>query len=115
MTVTFTREITWTQACPLDRMTTGLGVRVLMDNGEHAALFMLGDGDFRAIGDIDPFSHASVLSRGIVGDHGGELMVASPLKKQAFSLDTGKCLDDPSVSVPTYDVRVVAGIVELGR
>lgn len=115
MTVTLTREITWTPACPLNRMTPGLGVRVLMDNGEHAALFMLSDGDLRAIGNIDPFSRASVLSRGIIGDRGGELMVASPLKKQAFSLDTGKCLDDPSVSVPTYDVRVVDGIIELGR
>jgi len=46
----------------------------------------------------------SVLSRGIVGDIKGELVVASPLYKQHFSLLTGKCLEDDSASVPVYEV-----------
>lgn len=115
MTAMLTRPINWTASCPLNTLVPGLGVRVLLDNHDHAALFMLDDGNLRAIGNIDPFNGASVLNRGIIGDHGGECMVASPLKKQAFSLDTGKCLDDPSVSVQTYDVRVVDGVVEIGR
>jgi nitrite reductase (NADH) small subunit len=49
-----------------------------------------------------------VLSRGIVGDRGGRVTVASPLLKQAFSLEDGSCLDDPRVSVPVYPVRVTA-------
>ena len=40
--------------------------------------------------------------------------MASPIYKQVFELATGVCLDDPSVSVPTYAVRVVNGIVEVG-
>ena len=106
---------TWTTACELTRLTVNLGVRVLLDNGEHAALFRVSDGDFRAIGDIDPYFKASVLSRGIVGDRNNELVVFSPLKKQAFSLNSGKCLDDPNSFVPCYDVRVRNGLVEIGR
>jgi nitrite reductase (NADH) small subunit len=47
-----------------------------------------------------------VLSRGIVGDINGELVVASPVYKQHFSLLTGRCLEDASVSVVVYAARV---------
>ena len=59
-----------------------------------------------AVGNVDPFSGAAVLSRGIVGDRGGRATVQSPILKQAFSLEDGSCLDDPRVSVPVYQVRV---------
>ena len=39
--------------------------------------------------------------------------VASPLGKQVFALRTGICLDDETVSVPSYGVRVVNRIVEV--
>jgi nitrite reductase (NADH) small subunit len=32
----------------------------------------------------------------------------------AFDLRTGRCLDDASVSVPAYAVRIVDGVVQLG-
>jgi nitrite reductase (NADH) small subunit len=54
-----------------------------------------------------------VLSRGIVGDRRGRSTVASPIYKQVFELATGICLDDPTVSVPTYPVRLVGGVVEV--
>ncbi len=38
-----------------------------------------------AISNIDPFFESSVLSRGLIAEHRGELWVASPLKT-AFSL-----------------------------
>ena len=63
---------------------------------------------------MDPFSGASVLSRGIVGDREGRPTVASPdTHKQIFELATGMCLDDPGVSVPTYPARVINGVVEV--
>jgi nitrite reductase (NADH) small subunit len=40
-------------------------------------------------------------------------MVASPLHKQRFSLQTGRCLDDPEAGVETFDVRVAGEIVEV--
>ena len=40
---------------------------------------------------------------------------ASPRHRHAFDLRTGRCLDDEHVSVPTYEVRVVEGVVLVGR
>jgi hypothetical protein len=39
--------------------------------------------------------------------------VASPIYKQSFCLETGECMDDPSVSVPSYEARVRDEIVEV--
>jgi nitrite reductase (NADH) small subunit len=47
-----------------------------------------------------------VLSRGIVGDRGGFPVVVSPLKKQAYSLLDGRCLDADGVCVPVYATRI---------
>lgn len=106
----------WTAACAYDYLIPGRGVGVLLDDGSQAALFRLADGSLRAVGNIDPFTGAGVLSRGIVGDRSGRVNVQSPLKKQAFALDDGSCLDDPTVTVPVYLTRLTqAGGVEVGR
>jgi nitrite reductase (NADH) small subunit len=106
----------WTSACAYDRLIPCRGVGVLLPGGEQAALFRLDDGTVHAIGNIDPLSGAAVMSRGIVGDRGGRATVQSPIKKQAFALDDGSCLDDPAVTVPVYDTRITAdGYVEVGR
>ncbi len=55
-----------------------------------------------------------MLARGIVGTRGDVPFVASPMHKHAFDLRTGRCLDDPEVGVPVYDVRVVEGVVLVG-
>jgi NAD(P)H-dependent nitrite reductase small subunit len=63
------------------------------------------DGSLYAIGNHDP------LSRGIVGDLKGELVVASPVYKQHFSLATGQCLEDPELRVAVFPVRLDNGEV----
>jgi NAD(P)H-dependent nitrite reductase small subunit len=78
--------------------------------GEQVALFRVEE-DIFAIGNCDPFSGANVLSRGIVGDLKGELVVASPVYKQHFSLLTGRCLEDETVAVPVYAARIEGGFV----
>ncbi|MGV0836977.1 nitrite reductase small subunit NirD [Mycolicibacterium thermoresistibile] len=103
----------WTPACPLASLLAGRGVAVLLPGGAQVALFLLSDGTLAAVGNIDPFGRAAVMSRGIVGDRRGEPTVASPLGKQVFSLIDGRCLDDESRALPVYDVRVVDGIVEV--
>ena len=102
----------WTAICPVERLTPDRGVAALVD-GDPVAVFLLADGSTYAIGNVDPFSGASVLSRGIVGDVAGTPTVASPIYKQRFDLRTGRSLDDEQVSVPTYDVRLVDGTCEL--
>jgi nitrite reductase (NADH) small subunit len=106
----------WTTACDYDHLIPGRGVGVLLDDGSQAALFRLDDGTVHAVGNVDPFSGAAVLSRGIVGDRGGRATVQSPILKQAFALEDGSCLDDPRVGVPVYPVRVTpAGHIQIGR
>ncbi|MDT5257196.1 MAG: nitrite reductase small subunit [Mycobacterium sp.] len=106
----------WTTACTYDHLIPGRGVGVLLDDGSQAALFRLDDGSVHAVGNVDPFSGAAVLSRGIVGDRGGRATVQSPILKQAFALEDGSCLDDERISVPVYQVRVTpAGHVQIGR
>ncbi|HZZ52453.1 MAG TPA: nitrite reductase small subunit NirD [Pseudonocardia sp.] len=106
----------WQRVCPLDRLEVGRGVAALFGTSQ-VALFRVvaapGDEHVYAIDNIDPFSGAAVLSRGIVGDRGGEPVVASPVYKQAFSLRTGRCLDDPDREVTVYQVRVIDNWVQV--
>jgi nitrite reductase (NADH) small subunit len=103
----------WTTICPLDRILPNTGVCALV-NGQQIAVFRVGDGmDVYAIDNYDPFSKAYVLSRGIVGDRQGIPKVASPIYKQNFSLVTGACLDDPTITLQTFFVQVVDGQVQI--
>lgn len=54
-----------------------------------------------------------MLSRGIVGDLQGELVVASPVYKQHFSLASGQCLEDAGVRVPVFPVHVESDVVSV--
>jgi nitrite reductase (NADH) small subunit len=105
--------MTWVVVCPYRRLEPERGVAALVE-GTPVALFRLHDGTVLAIGNVDPFTGASVLSRGIVGTRGEAPTVASPLHKQVYDLRTGVCLDAPEVRVPVYPVRVSGGLVELG-
>ena len=103
----------WATVCRLDQLPENLGQCVLV-NGKQIALFRILDSDeIYAIDNFDPFSKASVLSRGIVGDLKGTPVVASPIYKQHFDLVTGQCLEDDAVSVTTYLVRCLSGAVQL--
>ncbi|OHV06642.1 nitrite reductase small subunit NirD [Mycobacterium talmoniae] len=105
----------WTVACAYDYLIPGRGVAVLLADGSQAALFRLDDGSLHALGNIDPFSGAAVLSRGIVGDRAGRAAVQSPIKKQAFAFDDGTCLDHPEVTVPVHPTRLTSdGWVQIG-
>jgi nitrite reductase (NADH) small subunit len=106
------RQGTWVSVCRMDQLRVDVGSAALVD-GEQVALFRLDAEEIRAIGNLDPYSRANVLSRGIVGSRGEVVFVASPMYKQPFDLRTGRCLDDPAVSVPTFDVRVVDGAVQV--
>ncbi len=93
--------------CKVADLVPGSGVCALA-GGRQIAIFYLPDTaqQLYAIGNHDPIGGANVLSRGIVGDLDGRLVVASPLYKQHFDLVTGTCLEDDSVSVPVFPVRI---------
>lgn len=106
-------EDVWTPICELERLPVERGVTALV-RGHAVAVFLVPDGRVYAVGNHDPLSRATVLGRGIVGSRGDVPFVASPSSRRAFDLRTGACLDDASLSVPAYAVKVVDGVVHVG-
>jgi nitrite reductase (NADH) small subunit len=103
----------WVDICALDDVVPGTGVAALLA-GEQVALVRSPDGaSVFALSNFDPFSKAFVIARGIVGDRAGVLKIASPIFKQNFDLQTGVCLDDPSVRLAVYRVKVEGGRILL--
>ncbi len=102
----------WTSVCKLDDIVPNTGVCALVA-GQPIAVFHLGGAEPRvfAIDNLDPNSNASVLSRGLVGNLGDRLVVASPIYKHHFDLATGECLEAPQHSVSSYRTRIEAGKV----
>jgi nitrite reductase (NADH) small subunit len=103
----------WIDVCSKDDLQPNSGVCALVEDQQVAIFYMPEDEAVYAINNYDPFGKVHVLSRGLIGDIQGEVMVSSPLYKQHFSLITGQCLDDQSVTVPVYGVRVSGDRVEV--
>lgn len=99
----------WSAICALEDILPQGGVCALV-GGRQVAVFRVGEALY-ALDNVDPASGASVLSRGIVGDMKGESVVASPLYKHHYSLQTGRCLEDAGKSVNVYPVRAMDGRV----
>ncbi|MFB8891944.1 nitrite reductase small subunit NirD [Microbacterium plantarum] len=86
------RSSAWTAVCRLDDLEVERGRAALLGD-RQIALFLLHDGRVHATANLDPYSGANVMSRGIVGTRGDAPTVASPMYKQVFDLRTGVCLD----------------------
>jgi len=95
--------------CSVEDLVSGAGVAALV-NEQQIALFYIG-GNVYALDNFEPIGEAFVLSRGMTGDAGGELFVASPLHKERFSLLSGECLDCDGVSVAVYPSKIEDGQV----
>ncbi len=111
----------WQTICQLDDLVSNAGVCALLEqtnstlnDSEQVAIFHLPNTKQQvyAIGNYDPIGQANVLYRGIVGNIGDDIVVASPLYKQHFSLQTGRCLQE-NVSVKNYLARIVDQQVQL--
>jgi len=85
----------------------------LVEGRQVAIFYMPKENAVYAINNYDPFGHANVLSRGIIGDINGQPVVASPLYKQHFNLQTGVCLEDETVTIPTYAIRIENGSIQV--
>ena len=101
---------TWNAVCAFDDIVPDTGVCALL-NGRQVAVFRVGPERLFAIDNYDPNSNASVLSRGLVGSLGERIVVASPIYKHHFDLQTGECLEAPAHSVSSFPVRVENGTV----
>ncbi len=122
----------WIDVCSVDDLQPDSGVCALVE-GRQVAIFCVqeheGGREFirdarmnsrpplvskvYAVGNYDPLGKANVLSRGLIGDINGQLVVASPLYKQHFNLQTGVCLEDETVKIPVYAIRIDNGSVQV--
>jgi nitrite reductase (NADH) small subunit len=122
----------WLEVCSVDDLQPDSGVCALLD-GEQVAVFCVQEHDggrefiratrinsrpqlvakVYAVGNYDPLGNANVLSRGLIGDINGQPVVASPLYKQHYNLQTGACLEDETVTIPVYAVRIENGSVQV--
>ncbi|MBI6896367.1 nitrite reductase small subunit NirD [Pseudomonas putida] len=107
-------ETRWQAVCQASDLVADSGV-VVWHEGEQVALFYLpGQGrELYAVGNRDPRSGANIIGRGLVGNLSGEIVVAAPLYKQHFCLDSGRCLEDPGQALRVWPARLSAGRVEL--
>jgi nitrite reductase (NADH) small subunit len=97
----------WRDVCSVDDILPNTGICALIE-GRHVAVFHVktATGQLFAIDNYDPNADASVLSRGLVGNLGERIVVASPIYKHHFDLQSGECLEAPENSVSAYPVRV---------
>jgi nitrite reductase (NADH) small subunit len=108
-----TENQSWVDVCDISDLADNIG-RCALVNGKQVAIFCVaGTQDVYGIDNFDPFSDANVISRGILGDLAGRIVVASPIYKQHFELATGQCLEDDAVKLNTYKVRVLDGLVQI--
>jgi len=119
--------MTWVDVCGVDDLQADSGVCVLVQGQQIALFYMPAFANDRskktgfftpenavyAVGNYDPFGKANVLARGLIGDIGGQPVVASPLYKQHFHLQTGVCLEDEAVQIPAYPVQIVDRRVQI--
>ncbi len=103
----------WIDVCAFEDLQPDSGVCVLVDGQQVALFYLTKPQAVYAVANFDPIGKANVLSRGMVGDLGGEPMLASPLYKQHYSLKTGQCFEVADVKLATYPVRIEAGRVSL--
>jgi len=102
----------WQAVCTLDEIPeeAGIGARL---GGEHIALFRFGKTVY-ALEDREPGGSVSVLSRGILGDAGGEPVVISPLYKTRIRLRDGRQVDTGEVAVRAWPVKIDGDRVLVG-
>lgn len=103
----------WVRVCALTDLEVERGRAALLDSAQ-LALFLTRDERVHAVQNLDPYSSANVISRGIVGTRQDAPTVASPMYKQVFDLRTGACLDtqgkEPK-SLRVWPVSVAEGDV----
>ena len=103
----------WQAICELAAIPAqaGIGARL----GERQiALFRFGEQVY-ALDNLEPGSDANVLSRGMLGDAGGEPMVISPLYKHRIRLRDGRPCDGGEPMVRAWPVKIENGTVWVGN
>lgn len=111
--MTDTNNSKWQTVCKKDELLPNAGICALIQGMQIAVFYFAKQQQIYAVQNFDPYSKANVLSRGIIGDLKGQPVVASPIYKQHFNLQTGACLEDETVAIQTFPIRIVDDQVEI--
>lgn len=104
----------WHGVCETKDLVADSGICALVEGQQVALFYLPGQAqEIYAIGNFDPAGWANVLSRGIVGDVQGRIVVASPLYKHHYLLENGQCLEKPELQVPVFPARIQDGQVQV--
>lgn len=103
----------WLDVCGVRDLQPDSGVCALAAGQQVALFYLTKTQQLFAVANFDPIAKANVLARGMIGDLGGEPMLASPLYKQHYSLQTGVCFEDTEIKIATYQVRMIEDRVEI--
>lgn len=106
-------EKPWISVCEIDDLLPDTGVCALVNSKQVAIFRSRRLNEVFAVSNYDPIGEANVLSRGIIGSIGDEVVIASPLYKEHYNLRTGKCLEKPEYMVAVYPVRIDDGLVQV--
>ncbi len=102
----------WHRVCPVADLEPAWGEAALVA-GRQIALFRTGPAEVFAVAHEDPATGAHVMARGIVGSRGARPTIASPLHKEVYDLETGRCFSAPGLSLATFSTRISDGFVEV--
>ena len=106
-------ERRWVQVGHVDDFPFDGGATIKYGKVQIAVFNFSSRGEWYACQQMCPHKKAFVLSRGVIGDAGGEPKVACPLHKKSFSLKSGECLSGEDYQVDVFPVKVENGDVFL--
>jgi nitrite reductase (NADH) small subunit len=116
-------KLQWIDICNTEDLIENTGICAVLphfqsgklhDFFEQLALFYLPrKAQVYVLSNWDPIGKANVMYRGIIGSIQDEPMVASPLYKQHFSLETGQCFEQNDIGLTVYRSRIFNAKVQI--
>ena len=111
-----TQHSQWQPLCSRNDLVANSGVVAWFDGRQVALFWLPGNPQEQclfAVDNRDPKSGVNVIGRGLIGQIGGELVIASPLYKQHFRLHDGTCIEYPEQRLDVWPVRLEGDRVEI--
>lgn len=99
-------EKSWIDVGPVSDFLPNIGTPILYGDTQLAIFNNAHRGEWYATQNMCPHKQAFVLSQGIVGEKNGTPKVACPLHKKQFALDTGEGIEDESLNILTFSIKV---------
>lgn len=101
----------WHDICAESELVENSGICALVED-QQIAIFTVITQESRqlyAVSNWDPIGKANVIYRGIIGSVGDATVVASPLYKEHYCLETGRCIEKDEVSLLTFGIQLRDG------